>query len=94
MKDLMNNIQKWFKFSMNYESKWYKWTSMFSVPHTDYLPVFLMECKWHCGLDPIIGKWLSIEESDSYGRINRFYADLDNKNREILIEWFNQNYSD
>ena len=23
MKDLMNNIQKWFKFSMNYESKWY-----------------------------------------------------------------------
>lgn len=84
----MSNIEKWFYFSLNYEMKYYEWTNIFGKERAAYLPKFLMEINWNCGCDHLIDKWFKIvNDSDSYGTINRFYAELDSKNRALLEEY-------
>lgn len=84
----MSNIEKWFYFSLNYEMKYYEWTDIFGKGRAAYLPKFLMEINWNCGRDHLIDKWFKIaDKSDSYGTINRFYAELGDKNRELLEEY-------
>lgn len=94
MNETIQAIQKFFYFSMNYQSRWYNWETIFGEKRTDYLPDFIMSVNWGCNRPHMIGKWMSIEDSDSYGRMNRFYAELDNRNRKALLEWVMANYND
>ena len=59
------------------------------------IPRFLAEAKWTCNLPHMIDKWTSAcrsQNPDAY--LVKFYADLDNENRRILLEWVLQNYTD
>ena len=80
-------INRFFYFSQNYTSRHCTWEDMWGNKHSDCLPNFLMDIDWTCNREHMIGKWKSIENSDSWGRINRFYAELDNNNRQYLIDY-------
>lgn len=91
----INAINKWFYFSMNYKSDYYDWTTMYGEKKQDYLPTFIMEVKWACSLDHIIGKWNYIlYDYNGYARMNKFYGELDSTNRKLLLEWVLENYND
>ena len=86
----MSSIEKFFYFSMNYHTEYYKWTNLWGDEVSAYVPTFIMEIKWTCGKDHIVSKWKSIEDCDSWGRVNRFYAELDGDNRKLLEDYVNE----
>ena len=55
---------------------------------TVHIPQFLAEAKWTCNLPHMIDKW------NEACRPRNTYANLDNDNRRILLEWVLQNYTD
>ena len=83
----MSDIEKFFYFSLNYKTDYYKWTDLWGDEVSAYVPTFIMEIDWACGKNHIISKWKGIEENDSWGRMNRFYAELDGSNRRLLEEY-------
>lgn len=83
----MSSIEKFFYFSMNYKSDFFKWNNMWGEEKCGYLPLFIMNISWSCNRDNIINKWLNLKDTDSYGNMNRFYAELDSKNRALLEEY-------
>ena len=84
-------INKFFFYSMNYETDIVEFDS-FGLVCRDYLPTFFRDIQWTCNTAHMVGKWKSIEETDSYGRMNRFIAELDGTNRVKLFEWIMDNY--
>ena len=86
-------VNRFFFFSMNYKVGFYNWEDMWGEMHEDFLPMFIMEVDWGCSRQHMIEKWKYYgENEDSYGRINRFYAELDNENREAFVNWMMNNY--
>lgn len=94
-------VNKFFYFSMNYEMDYITYET-FGGEKTELLPSFL-NANWHCNRAHMIEKWKSIcierydknrvpIYSDSYGRIWRFYSELDGDNRMALLEWVNENF--
>lgn len=93
MRIAMAVINKWLYFGWNFKL----------VPHTwdngirkisKSLPEFLINAKWTCNIDHMVGKWESAVESgnpDAY--LVRFYATLDMENRKALLEWVMENYN-
>lgn len=94
-------VNKFFYFAMNYPfaNVTYK---TFDGEKTEYLPSFL-NAEWCCNTAHIVSKWKSAcikcydedgypTYNDSYGTINRFYAELDGGNRMALLKWVNENY--
>ncbi len=87
MSRIMSDIEKFFYFSLNYKTNYYKWINLWGVEVSDCVPTFIMEINWTCGKDHMISKWESIESNDSWGRMNRFYAELSGSNRRLLEEY-------
>lgn len=85
-------VKKFFYFSMNYPFKYYEYVDMFGKKRAEVYPTFLMEVEWTCSRDHIISKWNAIKEKDSYGTINRFFAELDENNKKLFSEWIDKNY--
>lgn len=70
-----------------------------SVPHTfsdgrqTYVAKFIEEVDWTCNTDHMASKWIGICEDDApgYGRLIKFYLQLDNANKLALLEWIMNN---
>lgn len=92
----MEAVNRWIYHGWNYE--------MTSVAVPDYanggsklihIPQFLAEAHWTCNLAHMIEKWYEScrsKHTDAY--LTSFYANLDNDNRQILLEWVLANYTD
>lgn len=94
-------VNKFFYFAMNYSFGQVTYQT-FDGEKTEYLPTFL-NANWHCNKAHMVGKWKAAcikkyDENDypifndSYGTINRFYAELDGKNRMAFLTWVMENY--
>lgn len=87
-------INKWLFFGWNFKSCYHSWQDFSGVPREEYLPEFLCRVKWTCNLSHMVDKWRKATRSknpDTY--LVSFYADLDNANRILLLEWVMQNYN-
>lgn len=85
-------VKKFFYFSMNYPCKYYEVEALFGGTISGYFPTFLIEVPWTCHVSHMISKWNAIKDKDSYGVINRFYAELDGNNKKLFSEWVDKNY--
>lgn len=88
-------VNRWLFHGWNYESV--------PVPVPDYenggtkqiyVPRFIAEAKWTTNRQHMIEKWNAAcrsRNTDAY--LVNFYANLDNDNRIILVEWVLENYT-
>ena len=89
LKDAMLGINNFVWMAVNYGV----------VPHTfyggevKYVPRFVEEVKWSVNTDHFANKWLGIADADphGYGRLIKFYLELDNANKLALMEWIMEN---
>ena len=87
------SINRFFYFSMNYAVNHYDWADIWGDKHSGYLPDFIMKVDWSCSRTHMINKWRSVEDNfNAYSRMNAFYADIDNDNRQRLVDWIMENY--
>lgn len=85
MRISMVAVNKLMYFGWNYEMVTYGGTT---------LPKFLIEAKWTCSLNHMIGLWgNATRKKNSYAYLLTFYASLDIENRKALIEWVMLNYN-
>lgn len=90
-------INKFMYFSWNFKSICVEWTDMFGREHSEYMPEFIwaLRDKWTCNFDHIVGKWHSVlPDTDSYALIPRFFGQMGNENRRIMLKWICENYND
>lgn len=90
MNTFAKSVDKFFYYSLNYEYDTVK-IDVWGETQEMLLPKFF-NADFTCNKRYLAKKWHSIEQTDSYGRLNRFYAGLDYKNREILLNWIDENY--
>ena len=76
--------------AINYESVLYQFKSS---DRETYIPRFVAEPNWSCNTDHMASKWIGIAEDDApgYGRLVKFYLQLDNGNQLALMEWILNN---
>lgn len=86
--NLIEGARRFIMWNWNYESlcndtdgKWY--------------PDVLLKCEWHCDRQHLCGKWNRYNEDR--GNITElanldFYANLDQENRNAMLEWIIENY--
>lgn len=92
MKIAIIAINKWLFFGWNYDLVLWRGTER---DEWQSLPKFLVETKWNCNLNHMIGKWNSaIQCGNPDAYLTRFYAELDMSNRQSLIEWVMDNFND
>ena len=87
-------INKWLYHGWNYRVVPMTITTPGGVTVTPYVPEFLKEIKWACHISHMLGKWTIATRSqnpDAY--MVKFYAELDDTNRMLLLEWIIQNYN-
>lgn len=84
-------INKFFYFSFNYNVVYHEWKTGWGDSHSGYIPEFLTKVQWGCNEGHMIEKWLSIS-SNQYGQMFEFYAGLDERNREAIVNWIMENY--
>ena len=88
MRSAIYGINKFMFFSWNYAM-----TQIERNGRKMYLPKFIVEAKWSCNFDHIIGKWYGCitdskgNERDSYSFLPRFYAELDSVNRRAMLDY-------
>ena len=93
MKAAIVAVNKWLYFGWNFNSVLHTWNNG-AGEQTRALPQFLVETKWNCNLNHMIGKWNSaIQCGNPDAYLTRFYAELDTENRQALIEWVMNNYN-
>lgn len=91
LKLILTGINKWMFFGWNYQTVSY---TLLRNGEKVYIPEFIREVKWTCPIEHMISKWnvaTSSKNPDAY--MPRFYAELDNNNRILLLEWVIQNYN-
>ncbi len=90
LKNAMLGINEFVWMAINYDTVLYKFK--FSDMES-YIPRFVAEPDWNCNTDHLAQKWLGIAESDEYGygRLIKFFLELDNSNKLILMEWIMDN---
>lgn len=91
----MKAINKWLFHGWNYKVVPITFTTPGGVSVTPYVPEFLKEIKWTCHISHMLEKWKNATQSqnpDAY--MTKFYAALDNDNRQLLLEWIIQHYND
>ncbi len=94
MKLAIEAINKWFYFSMNYETVLHNWKDVRGEPRSENIPGFLAEAKWTCNLDHMLSKWKAATKSrNPSAYLTDFYGELDIPNRIALIEWLMTNYN-
>lgn len=86
-----NAVNKFFYFAMNRPIVYHKWKTSWGEELEGYMPEFLTKVNWNCNEGHIIEKWLNLN-SDPYGQMFKFYADIDSENRESLVNWIMENY--
>ena len=88
-------INKWMYFGWNYKIVSRDKKNWDGYMERESVPEFLLKVKWTCNIEHMIGKW---KAACSYGTpdgyLPRFYAELDQTNRALLIEWVMKNYND
>ncbi len=95
LKTAITAINKWLFFGWNYECIWHEWKSIHGTSKAQYVPRFLAEAKWTCNFDHMLEKWRNAYcRSNGDSHLVAFYADIDNANRKILLEWVMNNYND
>lgn len=92
----MEAVNRWLFHAWNYEQVDVEIPNYFNGGvTTTHIPRFLAEAKWTCNLAHMIDKWNEAcrsRNTDAY--LMNFYANLDNENRQILLKWVLENYSD
>lgn len=92
----MEAVNRWLFHAWNYEQVDVEIPNYFNGgATTTHIPRFLAEAKWTCNLAHMIDKWNEAcrsRNTDVY--LVNFYANLDNENRQILLKWVLENYSD
>ena len=59
------------------------------------VPRFVLEVEWDCPTPHMVTKWVEATRTgDSHSYMSRFYSELGTANREKLISWVMDNYSD
>lgn len=94
LKLAMIAINKWLFHGWNYKVVPITVKTLYGDFDTDYVPEFLKEVKWTCNIAHMIGKWkhaTRTQDPDTY--MVKFYADLDDNNRKLLLEWIMQNFN-
>lgn len=87
-------INKWMFHGWKYKVVPMTFTTPGGVSVTPYVPEFLKEVKWTCHISHMLEKWnhaTRSQDPDTY--MTKFYAELDNNNRRLLLEWVIQNYN-
>ncbi len=95
LKIAMMAINKWLFHGWNYDVVPITITTPDGGTKTHYVPEFLKKVKWTCNINHMIEKWnyaTRTQDPDAY--MVKFYAELDNTNRKLLLEWVVQNYND
>ena len=93
MKVAIVAINKWLFLGWNYSLCPYTIKDATGKLQTKYIPDFLMQTKWTCNFDHMVSKWYKAtqcNEPDAY--LTKFYAYLDDENRQALITWVMNNY--
>lgn len=94
LKIAMMAINKWLFYGWNYKVVPMTIIESGDVKVTRYVPEFIKEVKWTCNISHMLGKWnqaTRTQDPDTY--MVKFYAELDDKNRRLLLEWIIQNYN-
>lgn len=95
MKTAIKAINKWVFFCWNYHTVHHTWEAGDGTIRSAYIPEFLANVDWTCNFDHILKKWRDIT-NDGNGNssecVPSFYAELDDSNRELLLEWIMEHY--
>lgn len=92
----MAAINKWLYFGWNFQVQDYTYELADGTVRHEVLPRFLMEAKWTCNKQHMIGKWkraCDCNAADTNAYTARFYADLDIGNRKAMLDWVINNYN-
>ena len=97
IKDLNQSIKainKFFYYSMNYPIIRIEYPSIDGTWKYDYLPDFFKALPINM-VEHFRGKWLTAVDGnrDSYGFINKFYAELDSNYRADILRYIMENYN-
>ena len=88
-------INKWVFFGWNYSCVHHEWISFNGEKKCEAVPQFLVEVKWTCNFDHMYQKWsIAIRDTDPNSYLVKFYAELDDSNRELLLVWVMEHYND
>lgn len=89
-------INKFFYYSMNYPCIRFEYDTYAGTTKSEYLPDFFKAFPYHL-LQHFADKWRGITRDargDSYGFINKFYAELDSTYRAEMLKYIMENYND
>lgn len=94
METMIKSINKFFYYSQNYPLVPIEYKSIDGTMKKDYLPDFFKAFPDHI-IEHFRGKWVCATKSvDSYGYVNKFYAELDSNYRRMMLEYICNNYHD
>lgn len=87
-------INKFFYYSMNYPTIRIEYPSIDGTWKYDYLPDFFKVLPINM-VEHFRGKWIeAVGKTDSYGFVNKFYAELDSNYRADILRYIMENYDD
>lgn len=93
IKTAIKAINKWVFFGWNYPCIQHEWTAANGDQRSGIVPQFLVEVKWTCNFDHMYQKWcIAVHDTDPNSYLVKFYAELDDSNRELLLEWVMEHY--
>ena len=93
MKTAIKAINKWVFFGWNYSCVHHEWISVNGEKKCEAVPQFLAEVKWTCNFDHMLSKWkIATHDANANSYLVKFYAELDDRNRELLLEWVMEHY--
>lgn len=93
MKTAIKAINKWVFFGWNYSCVYHEWISVNGEKKCEAVPQFLAEVKWTCNFDHMLSKWeIATHDANANSYLVKFYAELDDRNRELLLEWIMVHY--
>lgn len=95
LKNAMIAINKWIFYGWNYKVVPMTFTAPGGATATSYVPEFIKEVKWTCPISHMLEKWAIATRTEyPYTYMTKFYAELDNTNSQLLLEWVIRNYND
>lgn len=78
-----NAFNKVFYYIYNFKSVLY---------NGSYYPEAIVAPDWTCNTEHIAAKWKDLDNYPHEKQFLRFYAELDNENRRIMLDWIQDNY--
>ncbi len=94
IKTAIKAINKWVFFGWNYSCIQHEWKAGNGEQRNGTVPQFLVEVKWTCNFDHMYQKWrIAVHDANPNSYLVKFYAELDDRNRELLLEWIMENYN-